>query len=53
MLNLHEHGHMTLFIVPTVYIVVIKVVKACILVKKIVGQTTVPVFDYFVDFFVE
>jgi len=48
MLNLYQHGHMTLFIVPTMHHMMSKLAPVKILLKLRVGQKTVPISDYFV-----
>jgi hypothetical protein len=50
MLNLYQHGHMTLFIVPTIHYMMLKLAAVKILLKLSIGQKTVPMSDYFVQF---
>jgi hypothetical protein len=50
MLNLSQHGHMTLFIIPTIHHMMLKLAAVKILLMSSIGQKTVPMSNYFVQF---
>ena len=50
MLHLYQHGHMTLFIIPTIHHMMLKLAVVKILLKSSICQKTVPMSNYFVQF---
>ena len=50
MLHLYQHDHMTLFIIPTIHHMMLKLATVKKLLKSSIGQKTVPMSYYFVQF---